>query len=86
MIRMVFIVSLFVFIAGCGITRGSFNPETKEVSFWMGKEYDKFVLYYESNDGKLYVVADKVKALESQKLIPKGIESFVKGAVKGIVP
>lgn len=80
-------LTLFVFLfTGCGITYGTINPETKEVSFWLGKEYDQFVLVYEKDGEKLTIFADKVQALKSQKLIQEGLVGAVKAGICGISP
>ena len=80
------LILLLIAISGCGITYGTINPETKEVSFWLGKEYDKFVLVYEKDGEKLTIFADKVQALESQKLIKEGLVDAVKAGIKAAVP
>lgn len=74
---LVFVLSLI--LNGCGLSYGSFNPETKQATFILGKEYREFVFYYESDGTKVYVLANEVQAIEGQKEILKGV-------VKGLIP
>lgn len=80
------LISLLILLSGCGITRGSYNPETKELRFWMGKEYDSFTLIYKNGDEEFYIHAKNVDAFEGQKLIKEGFIDAVKAGVKATIP
>jgi len=84
--KIIALILWVVVLPGCGITYGSYNPETRDLDFWMGKEYDQFVLYYKNGDEVLIIRADNVDAVEVQKLIKSGIVDSVKAGVKAFSP
>ena len=84
--KLLALILLSVLLSGCGITRGSYNPETKELSFWMGKEYDSFTLIYKNGDEEFYIHAKNVDAFEGQELIKSGFIDAVKAGVKAAIP
>jgi len=80
------LILLIYLLSGCGITHGSYNPDTKELSFWMGKEYDQFVLYYKKDGEEIFIQAKKVAAFKGQQLIKEGLIDAVKAGVKAASP
>jgi hypothetical protein len=84
--KLLFVVLFIIVLSGCGITKGSYDPKTGQLDFWMGKEYKRFVLVYKKGNDSIYIIADQVGAVESQKLIGEGLGEIVKGALKGAKP
>jgi len=84
--KIIVFLFLFLFLSGCGITQGSYNPDTKELNFWLGKEYGSLVLYYKNGDVEFFIHAKNVDAFEGQGLIKEGLVDAVKAGVKAAMP
>ena len=80
------LIFLSFLLSGCGITHGHYNAETRELDFWMGKEYDSFVLYYKKDGEEIFIQAKKVAAFKGQQLIKEGLVDAVKEGVKAAIP
>lgn len=75
--KLLTIILLTLVLSGCGLTYAHFNPETKEFTFWSGKEYQEFAVEFKNGNDSLSVSASKVEAVEGQKIFVDAVKAGV---------